>query len=332
MLVGPRSSDGCSTALEGSGAPGHLKGAAGACSGVIAVACVVGVAGTLLAQEPHPVRQLTDNPAQQAFPSWSPDGATIVHSTYVRQGDTTMTGLWLAPAAGGKGRQLTTFIGEHPDWSSDGHYILFDAQYGNAVRLMAASGGQPIRIVPASIPIFRGGNPIWSPDGTRIAFKDEGSNLWVLDVRTGEARVVFKEEGKRPILGCWSPYTDEIYVWLSEQESPASMIVAVSATGNGRRVVAADSTHAYRYMDLSPDGSLLVFASRHDDNVDLWIMLAEGGEPVRITSHPAYDDTPRWSPDGTRIAFTSTRSGSFDVWIMELDREVISRALRVANP
>jgi TolB protein len=242
-----------------------------------------------------------------------------------------MTGLWLVPAAGGEGRQLTTFIGEHPDWSPDGRYIVFDAEFGNAVKLVAADGGQPIRIVPASIPIFRGGNPIWSPDGTRVAFK-EGSHLWTLDIRTGEARIVFNGEGKRPVLGCWSPDGDEIYMWLREQESAESTIVAVSADGEERREVASDSTHAYRYMDLSPDGSLLAFASRHDDNVDLWIMSAEGGAPIRITSHPAYDDTPRWSPDGTQIAFTSTRSGSFDVWIMQLDLQAVRSELRSVNP
>lgn len=293
----------------------------------------------LLAQEPHlapgqeagPVRQLTDDPAQQGFPSWSPDGATIVHSTYVQEDSSGVTGLWLVPAAGGEPRRLTSFIGEHPDWSPDGHYIVFDAEFGDAVKLVAAGGGQPIRIVPSSIPIFRGGNPNWSPDGSRIAFK-EGSNLWVLDVRTGEANVVLSEEGILPIAGCWSGDGDEIYAFLREEESRKSTIWAVSTTGGGKRLIASDSSHVYRYMDLSPDGSLLAFASTHGDNPDLWIMPAEGGTPIRITTHPAYDDTPRWSPDGTQIAFTSTRSGSFDVWIMEVDPEAIRSALRAANP
>lgn len=301
----------------------------------IVLACLV--SSGLLAQEPpptpelYPVRQLTDDPAQQGFPSWSPDGTTIVHSTYVREGDTGMTGLWLVPAAGGESKQLTTFIGEQPDWSPDGHYIVFDAEFGDAVKLVAASGGEPVRIVPASIPVFRGGNPNWSPDGTRIAFK-EGSNIWVLDVRTGEARIVLSEPGKLTVPGCWSPDGSEIYMWQREEESRESEMVAVSATGHARRRVASDSAHAYRYMDLSPDGSLLAFASRHEDNVDLWIMSADGGAPVRVTRHPEYDDTPRWSPDGRKIAFTSTRSGSFDVWVLELDLKAVRSELRAANP
>jgi TolB protein len=307
----------------------------------IVLACFAGA--PLLAQEPraaqepdpardlHPVRQLTDNSAQQGFPSWSPDGTTIVHSTYIEDDSTGVTGLWLVPAAGGEPRQLTTFIGEHPDWSPDGRYIVFDAEFGDAIKLVAASGGQPIRIVPASIPVFRGGNSNWSPDGTRIAFK-EGSNLWVLDVRTGDARIILSEPGRLTVPGCWSPDGSEIYLWSREEASRKSAIWAVSTIGDERRLVVSDSQHAYRYMDLSPDGSLLAFASRHEDNVDLWIMSADGGAPVRITSHPAYDDTPRWSPDGKQIAFTSTRSGSFDVWILEPDLEVVRSALRVANP
>ncbi len=48
-------------------------------------------------------------------------------------------------------------------------------------------------------------------------------------------------------------------------------------------------------------------------------MPAGGGKAVRITDHPAYDDTPRWSPDGGTIAFTSTRSGTFEVWTIRPD-------------
>ncbi len=63
-------------------------------------------------------------------------------------------------------------------------------------------------------------------------------------------------------------------------------------------------------------------------NCDLWVMPADGGASLQLTTHPAYDDTPRWSPDGSRIAFTSTRTDNFDVWIIELDVEELRAALR----
>lgn len=284
----------------------------------------------LRAQEPYPIRRLTNHVAQEGFPSWSPDGQTLVYSMGMRDDTLGITGLWMIPVAGGKPRQLTSYIGEHPDWSPDGNHIVFDADTGNSVKLVAATGGHAIRVVPASIPIWRGGNPNWSPDGSRIAFR-EGSNLWVLDVRTGEANVVFSQEGTLPLPGCWSLDGEEIYVYLRAAESQESSIWAVSVAGDERRQLASDSSHVYRYMDLSPDGSMLAFASFKNENLDLWIMPVEGGTPIRLTTHPAHDGTPRWSPDGTKIAFTSTRTDNFDVWVMELDLERVRRELREAN-
>jgi Tol biopolymer transport system component len=268
--------------------------------------------------------------AQEGFPSWSPDGQTIVFSRGLRGDTLGITGLWMAPAGGGEPRQLTSYIGEHPDWSPDGNYIVFDADTGNSIKLVAATGGNPIRVVPASIPIFQGGTPRWSPDGSRVAFR-EGPNLWVLDVRSGEAAIAFTKTGSLPLPGCWSLDGEEIYVQLRGEDPREASIWRVSLTGDKRTLIAADSSYVYRYLDLSPDGTMLAFASFHDDNLDLWIMPAEGGNPIRLTTHPAHDGTPRWSPDGTKIAFTSTRTDNFDVWVMDLDLERVRSALREAN-
>jgi Tol biopolymer transport system component len=286
-------------------------------------------APVLETQAQYPVHQVTSHPAQEGFPAWSPDGETIVYS-FVSRDSAEMTGLWKVPADGGEPRQFTHFIGEHPNWSLDGHYIVFDADSGNSIKLISSHGGQPIRIVPKSIPVYRGGNPNWSPDGSRIAFK-EGSNLWVLDIRTGDAEIVFSQENTYPIPGCWSHDGNSIYVTVRAVESPAATIWKVSLTGAEPLQLTFERARPYRYMDLSPDGTLLAFVACEGRNCDLWIMPADGGTPIQITVHPAYDDTPRWSPDGTKIAFTSTRSDSFDVWVVDVDIEEIKTALESAN-
>ena len=199
----------------------RLLGLSLALAALIGVAVAVPARSAAQSQDRYPVRRLTFHPGQEGFPSWSSDGQTIVYSLFIR-GDT-MTGLWKVPAGGGEARQFTPFIGEHPDWSPEGHYIVFDAEEGNAVWLVAASGGQPIRVVPASISIFRGGNPNWSPDGRRIAFK-EGSNLRVLDLRTGESSIIFSQDGMLPLPGCWSRDGNHIYVTVRHAESQVATI------------------------------------------------------------------------------------------------------------
>lgn len=294
--------------------------------GALTVAMTFLCVSFIRAQERFPIRQLTFDPAQEGFPSWSPDGSMIVYFLASRE-NASKTGLWKIPADGGEPWQFTDFIGEHPDWSPDSHYIVFDADSGNSIKLISSRGGQPIRVVPASIPVFRGGNPNWSPDSRRIAFKAD-SSLWVLDVRTGEATVVYREGGKYPIPGCWSKDGDHIYMTVLESESYTGAIWKVAADGSERRQLTFETDRPYRYLDLSPDGTLLAYVTCEGRNCDIWVMPAGGGPSLQLTAHPAYDDTPRWSPDGTRIAFTSTRTESFDVWIMELDIDALRTALR----
>jgi len=290
--------------------------------------CAAGIS----AQDRFPVQRLTFDPAQEGFPSWSPDGATIVYSYVERRDSGFVAGLHIIPSAGGEPRWLTGAIGEHPNWSREGHYIVFDADFGNSIMITSARGGLPVRIVPASILVSSGGNPIWSPDGSRIAFK-AGTDLWVLDVRTGEAELIFTREGMKAIPGCWGADGASVYVTLvdSEGRSVGSSIIEARVGGPEFREVRPAGDHTYRYMDLSPDGSLLAFVQCEGRNCDLWVMPARGGAPVQLTMYPGYDDTPRWSPDGTRIAFTSTRANSFDVWVMTLDLDQLRTALDSAG-
>jgi len=279
------------------------------------------------AQEEHGLRQLTDDPAMDGFPSWSPDGRSIVFSRYGGDAAPERTGLWVVSPDAGVPKRLTTVIGEHPDWSPDGRYIVFDGDFGNSIQLVSSEGGTPIRIVPPSVPVVRGGQPKWSPDASRIAFK-EGSNLWILDVSTGNLETIFSEEGKVPIPVSWSLDGTEIFVSMREgAENPNSSLWAISAIGEGTRPLTTERGSAYPYAALSPDGTLLAVQTREDQNWDLWIMSSAGGKRVRITSHPALDEGPDWSPDGARIAFVSRRSGNFDIWTMDVDVEAVRREL-----
>ncbi len=49
---------------------------------------------------------------------------------------------------------------------------------------------------------------------------------------------------------------------------------------------------------------------------DLWLVDAQGKNPVQLTDHQARDEYPRFSPDGRWIAFTSNRMGNNDIWVV----------------
>jgi Tol biopolymer transport system component len=85
----------------------------------------------------------------------------------------------------------------------------------------------------------------------------------------------------------------------------------------------------------SPDGSRIAFYSDRvfdltnaDDNVDIYVMNADGSDMTRLTTGKEPDAFPVWSPDGKRIAFYSERDGNGEIYSMDPDG---SNVIRLTN-
>jgi len=75
---------------------------------------------------------------------------------------------------------------------------------------------------------------------------------------------------------------------------------------------------------ISPDGTRIAHTVGSVDlDADtarsaIWLVSAEGGEPVQFTAGTHRDSAPRWSPDGTRLAFLSDREGKPQLYLLTL--------------
>ncbi|MBI1928203.1 PD40 domain-containing protein [Candidatus Poribacteria bacterium] len=69
----------------------------------------------------------------------------------------------------------------------------------------------------------------------------------------------------------------------------------------------------------SPDGAKIAFVSTRDGNNEIYVMNADGTNPMNLTHHPASELYPAWSPDGTKIAFVSGRDGNAEIYVMNAD-------------
>lgn len=108
---------------------------------------------------------------------WSPDGKYIV---YGGTGD--LMCVFKVRVNDGHVEQMTAQRGFHPVVSPDGKYITYDSlgARGTLLQITFADGTS----VPLSEDRVAGNFSYWSPDGSAIAYTNEG-DLWKLDVSSG---------------------------------------------------------------------------------------------------------------------------------------------------
>jgi Tol biopolymer transport system component len=69
----------------------------------------------------------------------------------------------------------------------------------------------------------------------------------------------------------------------------------------------------------SPDCTRIAFCSYREGQEDIYIMNADGSNPIQLTDNTAEDSFPSWSPEGDRIAFHSNRDGNSNIYVMNID-------------
>ena len=70
---------------------------------------------------------------------------------------------------------------------------------------------------------------------------------------------------------------------------------------------------------VSGENGKIAFVSDRDGNPEIYVMEADGSNPVNLTNHPGSDSSPAWSPDGRQLAFVSDRDGGPAIYVMEAD-------------
>jgi eukaryotic-like serine/threonine-protein kinase len=288
---------------------------------VVASATAGWIVARLLTSSPLPrlplsAMQLTFEPGVEAAPSISPDGKWVVYQRVV--GD--HNDVFLQAVGGDRPINLTEGSGSsnsQPVFSPDGERIAFASRrQGGGLFVMGRTGELARRITP------HGYSPAWSPDGRQLVYSTSfaGDNpyahpgvseLWVVDVASGERRLLVKENAVRP---AWSPDGNRVAYWGIDPATHYREIWTVPAAGGAPTRVTNDPA-ADCSPTWSPDGRALYFSSDRGGPLNLWrIAIDAAGQPVGdaepVTTPALAAVRPTLSRDGRRMAYATVVSES----------------------
>jgi Tol biopolymer transport system component len=226
--------------------------------------CIIEADGTGL-------RAITKGPGSNREPAWSPDGSRIAFTKGPEGGGN--RDIYVVGADGTGETRITDDPGDErdPTWSPDGASLAYVARSGaEKIQLIPVSGGTP-RVLTAEGTSNE--SPAFSHDGKRIAFSSDRS-------AKPESAYTAKVRGQ--------PGSESLPV------TSAHDIFVVDVGGRGVTRLTSDASANYTPV-WSPDDRHIAFISDRDERQELYVMGADGTNPVRLSQQEGDAGSPSWT-------------------------------------
>jgi TolB protein len=191
----------------------------------------------------------------------------------------------------------------------------------------------------------RDDDPVWSPEGSRIAFTsrtpgsgqhdricivdtDGADRSCVTDPETTNRSPSWSADGNKIAFTSRRDDDWEVYVMNADGSNQTNLTnrqgwdSTPRWSPDGSMIAFKSSRHAGDALSPSPEGSYTI------PHTEIWLMDNDGSDPRRLTAnvsveghpdHTPVDEYPRWSPDGKRILFFSNRDGRRNLYFVDVD-------------
>jgi Tol biopolymer transport system component len=233
-----------------------------------------------------------------------------------------------------------------PQWSSDGSHVLFRRDVKCdfplcpvfSIWTIKADGTDPRRLTPASRSVdcdtTTYDEPVWSPDGGRIAYVERPSykgrgDIYVMNADgAGKRQLTRRGDVSSP---AWSTDGRQIaYIKRRRQIFHSEIrdfgdyigdVYLMNADGaGGRRLTRRGDVWG---AALSPDGrriALLVILTGNRYKRDIFVLDLGDGDLRRLT-RTGRASSAYWSPDGRRLAYSDfpVEDGADEVYVINAD-------------
>lgn len=243
--------------------------------------------------------------------AWSPDGKAIAY------GDSSRRTLWICDATGSNARELTQpeRIAWHqqPAFSHDGRRIAFvrrgPGPYSELASVEVSTGKEEPLTEDRALSL----SPVWSIDDQFVYFSSTrgGSmNIWKAPSHGGPPIQITAGRGDEVALDLSAD--GHRMVFDSQRSATNLMEVQLDAAAEtGRRWLTTDVSRGTLAPVYSPDGRRIAYFTNRKgaEKEAIWIMDADGSNPVKLVEDGYLNVFPRWSRDGQSLIFTARHHG-----------------------
>jgi len=230
---------------------------------------------------PESVRPIVDDQNYNSWPSWSPDSKWISFVSHGVREHTIQTGqVYKVKIEDRTVVQLTHFregtvLRDSTSWARDGRVAFV---YNDGIYAVRGSGGDPEELIDTRQTLSPGSlwGAVWSPDGSRLAFKGNS-----LGSEEADQRIWVADSNGRHMFYVTKGSTDDVPSWLDNDHI---LFERWSKSGEVRICVVSLSTLRIQYLTRNhidqtpaadPTGRVLFFARADLSKKNIYAWLPE---------------------------------------------------------
>jgi TolB protein len=217
----------------------------------------------------------------------------------------------------------------NPSWSPDGRALAYSTYRPNPDIVISFIYQGVLQSPTKGV----GTNylPVFSPDGTRIAFmsvRNGNPEIWVMNVDGSNVRQLTNHPAGDG-TPTWSPNGTQIAFVSDRTGTP--QVYLMGADGSNVRRITMNESWADRPTWSPAPFNEIAYSARTGRGFDIKVFDIATSQVRQITFGEGSNEGPAYSPNGRHLAFTSTRNGGTQVFTIGRDGKDLKQITRTGN-